>query len=132
MTNAEVNTNTKVRDLEKGKWVAIPMEWYKFVDYLVVNPGKNSLQFGIIEVDPSDGMHTIEKVVEITENLATNKGCLQDDWLAKLTMKELVDFNERLAGGSWKSGGEWTRVLHKKDVKFPTKLFGCNELYWKE
>lgn len=132
MANVKVDTNTKVRELEKGKWVAIPMEWYQLVDYLVIHPGENSLQFGIVEVDPTDGRHTISKVIEITENLATNKASLQKDWMAELTMKEVVDFNERLAGGSWESGSEWTKVHGEKDVKFPTNLFGCNELSWTE
>lgn len=130
MASAKADTNTKVRELEKGKWVAIPMEWYQLVDYLVLRPGENSLQFGIVEVDPTDGQHTIAKVIEITENLATNKASVQKDWLAELTMKEVVDFNERLTGGSWESGSEWTKVHGEKDVQFPTNLFGCNELFW--
>lgn len=124
------------------------MQWYKFVDYQLVKPKGDILQLAVVDVDPENGEHTIEKVFEFSEGLlkwcklANNYGKQGADGrnfsvpygstIKEMTMKDLVDFKDgTLDNLIWEEFSKYARYVPKEEVEFPLNLFGCNELRWK-
>lgn len=135
---------SKVSEMEQGKWNVASMKWYKFVDYLVVKPKGDTLQLAVVDVDPTNGEHTIEKVFEFHEGLI--KRCKQANksedgrnfavpygsTIQEMNMKALVDFKDgTLDNLLWEEVSKYARYVPKEEVEFPLNLFGCSELHWK-